>query len=164
MKKRSLWLSAAGALVVAVALAGCGKTTYFAGRNLPPSGLINRVMIAIQNPSAFTKGALQIVDAFYDIRYAYNNLNKTFSISGYSGALPVTIQNMPEEQLGAVYSSGDGNLALDQLCQRELQRHRGSPRPLPAYSSPAMRICFRGQPGIAHACSGRIEVPARPLR
>ena len=37
---------------------------------LPPSGLTNRVLIAIQNPSAFTKGALQIVDAYYDIRYA----------------------------------------------------------------------------------------------
>ncbi len=112
MNKRSLWFVTAGALGAAVALAGCGKTTYFAGRNLPPSGLINRVMIAIQNPSAFTKGSLQIVDAFYDIRYAYNNINKTFPVSGYSGALPVTIQNMPEEQLGAVYSSGDGNLAL----------------------------------------------------
>ena len=63
-------MSAAGALVVAVALAGCGTTTYFAGRVLPPSGLTNRVLIAIQNPSASTKGALQIVDAFYDIRYA----------------------------------------------------------------------------------------------
>ncbi len=98
--------------MVAVALAGCGSTTYFAGRVLPPSGLTYRVLIAIQNPSAFTKGALQIVDAFYDTRYAYNNINKTFSISGYSGALPVTIQNMPEEQLGAVYGSGDGSLTL----------------------------------------------------
>lgn len=109
MKKRSLWLSAAGALAVAIALAGCGTTTYFAGRVLPPSGLPNRVMIAIQNPSALTKGALEIDDAFYDIRYAYNNINKTFSVSGYNGALPITIQNMPEEQLGAVYGYGDGS-------------------------------------------------------
>jgi hypothetical protein len=112
LKKRSLWLSAAGALVVAFALAGCGTTTYFAGRVLPPSGLQNRVLISIQNPSSSTKGALQFVDAFYDIRYAYNNINKTFSISGYSGALPSTIQNMPEEQLGAVYGSGDGSFTL----------------------------------------------------
>ena len=35
-----------------------------------------------------------------------------FSISGYCGALPVTIQNMPEEQFGAVYGSGDGVLTL----------------------------------------------------
>ena len=51
LKKRSLWLSAAGALVAAIVLAGCGTTTYFAGRTLPPSGLPNRVLIAVQNPS-----------------------------------------------------------------------------------------------------------------
>lgn len=110
MKKRSLWLSAAGALVVAVVLAGCGSTTYFAGRALPPSGLTNRVLIAVQNPSAASAGSLTFVDAFYDIRFSYNQKVGSFSISGYSGNLPVTIQNMPEEQLGAVYGSGDGSL------------------------------------------------------
>ncbi len=105
-------MSAAAALVAAAALAGCGSTTYFAGRVLPPSGLTNRVMIAVQNPSAFTKGALVFVDAYYDQRSSYNNKVAAFSISGYSGALPVTIQNMPEEQLGAVYGSGDGSLSL----------------------------------------------------
>ncbi len=112
MNKRSLWLSAAGALVLAAALAGCGSTTYFAGRVLPPSGLTNRVLIAIQNPSALTKGALEIVDAFYDTRFKYNNSNVTYPISGYSGALPVSIQNMPEEQVGAVYGAGDGSFTL----------------------------------------------------
>ena len=95
--------------MVAAAVAGCGSTTFFAGRQLPPSGLTTRVLIAIQNPSALTKGALQIVDAFYDTRYKYNNTRVTYSISGYSGALPISIQNMPEEQLGAVYGSGDGS-------------------------------------------------------
>lgn len=98
--------------MVAVALAGCGSTQYFAGRLLPPSGLTKRVLIAIQNPSATSKGALEIVDAFYDIRYKYNNANVTFSVGGFSGALPTTIQNMPEEQIGAVYGSGDGSLSL----------------------------------------------------
>jgi hypothetical protein len=102
-------MSAAAALIVAAALAGCGGTTYFAGRNLPPSGLTNRVVIAIQNPSAFAKGALQFVDAYYDIRSGYNDKPASFSISGYSGALPITIQNMPEEQLGVVYGFGDGS-------------------------------------------------------
>ena len=110
MKKSSLWLSAAAALVIAAILSGCGETTYFAGRPLPPSTLINRVMIAVQNPSAFTKGALQIVDAYYDIRSSYNGKTPGFSVSGFSGSLPVSIQNMPEEQLGAVYGSGDGSL------------------------------------------------------
>jgi hypothetical protein len=103
-------LSAAAALVIAAILSGCGETTYFAGRPLPPSTLINRVMIAVQNPSAFTKGALQIVDAYYDIRSSYNGKTPAFSVSGFSGSLPVSIQNMPEEQLGAVYGSGDGSL------------------------------------------------------
>lgn len=98
--------------MVAVTLAGCGTTTYFAGRNLPPSALVNRVLIAIQNPSALSKGGLEIVDAYYDIRYAYNDINKTFGVAGYSGALPVSIQNMPEEQSGAVYGSGDGTLSV----------------------------------------------------
>ncbi len=112
MKKRSLWLSTVGALAAAIVLAGCGSTTYFAGRVLPPSGLLHRVLIAIQNPSSFTRGALEFVDAYYDIRYAYDNINKTYSITGYAGALPVTIQNMPEEQTGAVYGSGDGSLTF----------------------------------------------------
>ncbi|MGA3009304.1 MAG: hypothetical protein ABSD72_03490 [Terracidiphilus sp.] len=113
MKNKSLWLSAAAALVAAAALAGCGTTTYFAGRALPPSGLANRVLIAIQNPSSLATGSLQIVDAYYDIRCKYNSGNcsgPAFSISGFSGNLPYSIQNMPEELTGAVYSSGDGSL------------------------------------------------------
>ena len=110
MKKRSLWLCAAAAVLVSIVVAGCGKTTYFAGRVLPPSGLTNRVMIAVQNPSASSAGSLIFVDAFYDIRFSYNQKTGGFSIGGYSGNLPVTIQNMPEEQLGAVYGAGDGSL------------------------------------------------------
>ena len=99
-------------MVVAIVLAGCGSTTYFAGRTLPPSGLTNRVLIAVQNPSATAQGALTFVDAFYDIRFSYNQKVGGFGISGYSGQLPVTIQNMPEEQIAAVYGSGDGSLHL----------------------------------------------------
>jgi hypothetical protein len=112
LKKRSLWLCAAAAVLVSVALAGCGTTTYFAGRNLPPSGLPNRVLIAVQNPSVASTGALIFVDAFYDVRFSYNQKVPGFSITGYSGQLPLTIQNMPEEQVGAVYGSADGSLQL----------------------------------------------------
>jgi hypothetical protein len=112
LKKRSFWISAAAALAVAGALAGCGSTTYFDGRTLPPSKLVNRVLVAIQNPGALSKGALQIMDAYYDIRSGYTGLPATFSLSGYGGALPITIQNMPEEQIGAVYGSGDGSFTL----------------------------------------------------
>ena len=106
MKKRSLVFCALAALVTAGVLAGCGNNYYFAGRVLPPSGIANRVLIAVQNPSALSAGALAFVDAYYDIRQSYNDKIPSFSISGYSGALPVTIQNMPEEQVGAVYGSG----------------------------------------------------------
>jgi hypothetical protein len=112
LNRKSLWISAVAALAVAGALAGCGGTTYFAGRSLPPSKLTNRVLIAIQNSSAFTKGALEFVDAYYDIRGGTHGTPATFSISGYSGALPITIQNMPEQQLGAVYGSGDGSFSI----------------------------------------------------
>ncbi len=112
MKRSNLCIGGIGAITIAVLLAGCGSTTYFAGRTLPPSGLTNRVLIAVQNPSAASKGALQFVDAYYDTRSGYTGTPASFSISGYSGALPVTIQNMPEEQLGAVYGSGDGSFTL----------------------------------------------------
>jgi hypothetical protein len=105
-------MSAAVALVGAAALAGCGSTTYFAGRKLPPSGLVNRVLIAIQNPGVLSKGALQIVDAYYDIRSGYTGQPLSFSLSGFGGAEPITIQSMPEEQVGAVYGAGDGSLTL----------------------------------------------------
>ena len=112
LKKKSLWISASAALAAAVALAGCGSTYYFDGRVLPPSGLINRVVIAIQNPGVLSKGALQIVDAYYDERSGYNGTPGSFSIAGFGGALPITIQSMPEEQFGAVYGAGDGSLTL----------------------------------------------------
>ena len=66
-------------------------------------------MIAIQNPSAFNKGALQFVDAYYDIRSGTGGKPASYTISGYSGALPASIQNMPEEQTGYIYGSGDGS-------------------------------------------------------
>lgn len=112
MKKRTLWISASAALAAAVALAGCGTTYYFAGRVLPPSKLVNRVAIAIQNPGLFAKGQLEIVDAFYDTRSGYNGVPSGFAIQGYGGALPITIQNEPEEQFGAIYGSEDGSFAL----------------------------------------------------
>jgi hypothetical protein len=109
---RSLCALSALASFVFILLAGCGQSYYYAGRTLPPSGILNRVLIAVQNPGALTKGALEIVDAYYDIRHSFNNKVGSFSIGGYGGADPQTIQNMPEEQAGAVYGAGDGSFAL----------------------------------------------------
>ncbi len=105
-------ICALAAILTAGVLAGCGTSYYFAGRVLPPSGIANRVLIAIQNPSAVARGQLQFVDAYYDIRTSYNDKVSAYFISGFSGALPSTIQNLPEEQIGAVYGSGDGSFTL----------------------------------------------------
>ena len=40
-------------------------------------------------------------------------------MAGYSGADPLTIQNMPEEQAGAVYGAGDGSYALLNYAQEK---------------------------------------------
>ncbi|MGA3333045.1 MAG: hypothetical protein ABSC62_02655 [Terracidiphilus sp.] len=110
MKQRSLWISACAALAAAAALAGCGTTSYFDGRTLPPSRLVNRVMIAIQNPTVANHGTLEIVDAYYDERFGYTGAPTSFYVSGYGASLPISIQNVPEEQFGAIYGSSDGTL------------------------------------------------------
>ncbi len=106
-------------MAAAAALAGCGTTNYFDGRVLPPSGLPYRVMIAIQNSNIVNRGALEIVDAYYDTRTGYSGTPPGFAIAGYNGALPITIQSMPEEQFGAVYGAGDGSLALIDYAQEK---------------------------------------------
>ncbi|MDQ1694470.1 MAG: hypothetical protein QOH85_2005 [Acidobacteriaceae bacterium] len=103
------------AVAVSLTLLGCGKNFYFAGRTLPPSGVLQRVLVAVDNPS----GSLQFMDAFYDIRHPFNNPNGQFSISGFSGSNPVTIQNLPEEQTGLVYNSGNGSLASINYAQEK---------------------------------------------
>ena len=93
---------------------------------------MNRVLVAVQNPSPLSQGSLQILDAYYDTRFASGSTTKTFSISGYSGALPTTIQNMPEEQLGAVYGYGDGSLVF---INYQKEASAGSQAGLPAKSA-----------------------------
>lgn len=86
-------------------MSSCGKEFYVDGRTLPPSGVLNRVLIAQQTPSA-----LPFVDAYYDIRHASSASSGQYSISGYSGEGPLTIENLPEQQAGAVYGEDDGSL------------------------------------------------------
>jgi hypothetical protein len=90
---------------------GClGRNSFLAGRPFPPSTILERVLVAIQNPSPITTGALQILDARYDIRNAENGSVADFFISGYKGDLPSLILNYPEQSAGYVYASGDGSL------------------------------------------------------
>jgi len=121
-KRSSLYFVAvlSSVFLVCNVISSCGKNYFFAGRTLPPSGVLNRVLVAEQNPSAFTGGALPFMDAYYDIRHAYNTSTGQLSISGYSGKLPLTIQNMPEQQVGAVYAQGDGSLTLVSFAQEKV--------------------------------------------
>jgi hypothetical protein len=132
LKKRSLVFSALAALVTAGVLAGCGNNFYFAGRVLPPSKIANRVLISVQNPSPASRGLLQFVDAYYDIRQSFDDKIPSFSISGYTGALPSTIQNMPEEQIGAVYGYGDGSY---NIINYQKEATAGSAATLPGTST-----------------------------
>ncbi len=101
--------SVAALLLFSLVLSACGKNYYYAGRNLPPSGILNRVLIAVQNAG---RGQLYLVDGLYDVRHNYNNTIASFPISGYNAtSLPLTIQNLPAEQVGLVFSSSDGSLA-----------------------------------------------------
>ncbi|MGA7521749.1 MAG: hypothetical protein WBW84_04670 [Acidobacteriaceae bacterium] len=106
--------------MICIAVSSCGSNYYFAARNLPPSKVLNRVLIAEQNPSALSSGVLPFMDAFYDIRHPYNTSGGAFSISGFSGKLPLTIQNLPEQQGAAVYSEGDGSLTLVSYSQEKV--------------------------------------------
>ena len=66
---------------------GClGQRSYLAGRPVPPSLVLERVMVAIQNPSPIVTGELQILDARYDIRNSENGTVPAFFISGYKGS------------------------------------------------------------------------------
>ncbi|HEY0309242.1 MAG TPA: hypothetical protein VGB94_13860 [Acidobacteriaceae bacterium] len=118
MKNRSLLARAACGLLFAAAslgLTACKANYYefpqynFAGRPIPPSKLANRVMVAIDNPSAFSGGSLQILDANRDLRSNVENTIPYFMVSGYSGRLPTTIASFPEQLFGYVYGSGDGS-------------------------------------------------------
>ena len=113
---RSVLVRAAVAVAAVTAgffIVGCvGQRSFFAGRPFPPSTILQRVLVAIQNPSLASQGALQIVDARYDIRNSEDGKIPIFFINGAGGNLPTTILNYPEEQMGYVYATGGGTLSI----------------------------------------------------
>jgi len=121
-KRSSLYFIAVltSVFVVSNVISSCGKEFYLAGRTLPPSGVLNRVLVAEQNPSAFSTGGLPFIDAYYDIRHPYNSSSGQLSINGYSGKLPLTIQNLPEQQAGIVYGEGDGSFEIVSYAQEKI--------------------------------------------
>ena len=108
-------------------------------------------MIAVQNPSPFAGGAMVFVDAYYDIRHSYNNKIAGFSISGFSGSQPATIQNIPEHQTGAVYNAGSGTFVLVDYAKESanpaIARPGGRVGEHFHHAEPAICIC--GKPGFA---------------
>ena len=117
MKKRSFSALLATGLLLAtasLAMTGCGNKVYYypeynyAGRPIPPSGLLQRVMAAYTTGSS--GGGLEILDGLRDLRGNIQNTIKSFSISGYSNSDPIQIINFPEETTGYVLGYTDGSL------------------------------------------------------
>jgi hypothetical protein len=80
----------------------------FAGRPIPPSQLLQRVLVT------FTEGGLsggaQVLDGLRDLRNNIQNTRPTFPISGFSAQDPTTIFNFPEQTHGYVLSQTSGTL------------------------------------------------------
>jgi hypothetical protein len=118
LKNRSLSALVASGLLLATAtlvLAGCGVVVIdktpefgFAGRPIPPSKLIQRVMAAFTANG--TSGGLEILDGLRDLRGNVQNTIKSYSISGFSGEVPISIMNLPEETDGYVLDYVTGTL------------------------------------------------------
>ena len=102
------FLSVIGLSLLTLGLCSCGQNLYrtpavnFAGRPTPPSLLQQRVMVAITANGSI--GSLEILDGLRDIRSNIENTRPSFFISGFSGGLPTTILNFPEQLRGVVYS------------------------------------------------------------
>ena len=94
--------------LAALFLTACGQNIYklpefnFAGRPTPPSGLQQRVMVAVTSNGS--NGQLFILDGLRDLRNNVQNTVPPFTISGFSGGDPVQILSFPEELRAYVYS------------------------------------------------------------
>jgi hypothetical protein len=123
LKIRSLSaLVASGVLLASatLALSGCNVVVLnktpefgFAGRPIPPSKLLQRVLTAFAGTggSAGGSGGLEILDGLRDLRSNIEDTTKTFSISGYSEPEPYSIINYPDETTGYVLDLQTGTLS-----------------------------------------------------
>jgi hypothetical protein len=118
LKKNRFSAQLTAGLLLALAtltLAGCARRIYLepqynvAGRPIPPSGLLQRVLASYTtNGSA---GGLEILDGLRDLRMNIQDTIPAFFIKGYSGAEPIQIINYPEQERGYIVSQTDGNVA-----------------------------------------------------
>src|SRR5580698_7530253 len=115
LKNRSLPAQVVSGLLLAaitLALTACGQRLYvlpannFSGRPIPPSQLLERVLVAY-TPGGST-GALAILDGLRNLRGNIQNTIPSFSISGFSTGDPILITNFPEELTGYVLADATG--------------------------------------------------------
>jgi hypothetical protein len=80
----------------------------FAGRPIPPSQLLERVLATYTNGG--TSGGAQMLDGLRDLRGNVQNTKTSFPISGFSAPEPTTILNFPEQTHGFVLSETAGTM------------------------------------------------------
>ena len=117
LKKNRFAAQLVAGLLLAVATLGltaCANIIYhepafpYAGRTIPPSGLLQRVLASYTINGS--QGGLQILDGLRDRRNNVQNTIQSFPISGFSAGIPFKIINFPEQQRGYVLSQTDGAL------------------------------------------------------
>lgn len=80
----------------------------FAGRPIPPSLMLQRVLATFTNGG--TVGGAQLLDGLRDLRGNIQNTKLSFPISGFSAPEPTMILNFPEQTRGYVLSQSAGTL------------------------------------------------------
>ncbi|HEX4154688.1 MAG TPA: hypothetical protein VHY48_03660 [Acidobacteriaceae bacterium] len=82
----------------------------FAGRPIPPSQMLERVLATYTNGGS--TGGAEILDGLRDLRSNVQDTKPVFIIAGLSASNPTTILNFPEETTGYVLSQSGGSLAV----------------------------------------------------
>jgi len=92
----------------ALVLASCGQVPLTGGRPYPPdfdNYGYPRAMVAVQNPPG-GNGALQLIDVEHDTVNNQQDTVHDYSIKGFSGVLPLTIQDFPGSTEAYIYNTG----------------------------------------------------------
>jgi hypothetical protein len=117
LKKNRFFAQVLSGLLLAtavLALSSCARILYhvpqnqFGGRTIPPSQLLQRVLVTYTSNG--TGGGAVMLDGLRDLRMNIQDTIPSFPIQGFSEALPATIFNFPEQQIGYVLNSTDGTL------------------------------------------------------
>ena len=80
----------------------------YAGRPIPPSLLLQRVLVTYTNGGV--SGGAVMLDGLRDLRNNLQNTKTAFPISGFSASDPTQILNFPEQTRGYVLSQSNGTL------------------------------------------------------